>query len=737
MLRTTGRVLLRTANARVSTRVMSSINSDGAGKAESVIDDDVIDAEVMGSSSTASAAASATTDATPEVKSESIKGAAETVSFRAETKRLLDIVTHSLYTDKEIFLRELISNASDACEKARYLATADIVTLDNSIPLGIQISTDPERNILTITDSGVGMTRDELMENLGVIAKSGSREFISKLDQAKSIESMDNIIGQFGVGFYSVFMVADKVEVYSKSATDDESAPGHYWTSDGSGEYTIAEASNVSRGTKLIIHLKDKQYSKPSTIKRIVKKHSNFVGFPLNVNGESIESLGAIWLKGKSEVTPEEHESFYKSIANAYDAPAHVFHFHTDAPLDLHALFYLPSRHLEKYGMGRLDPGVSLYSRKVLIQPNSKHILPDWLRFVKGVVDSEDIPLNISRESMQDTQLISRIRNALTRRMISFLQEFADDRPEEYAEWYEEFGNFIREGVATDVTHRDKAARLLRYDSYGLSSSVTDGKTPKPTVSLDSYVAGMPPTQKNIYYLYAPKREMAMDSPYLEAFKEKGIEVLFIYNQVDEMVMQSLKDFEKRPIMSVESNSAEVSTKEHSEIEKKSIELAKGTADWMKEALGPAVTSVDVSSRTLSAPAIIVDQDASSTRRMMLFMENAGGEQSSLPAQKLEINPNHPIIIGLGGLRESNAVLAETIAQTLLDNALITSGLLADPRTMVNRINSLMSNAVSGFSSLDTATEPVVEAEPELVEAEAMDAVADDSKTKTSKSKTL
>jgi len=606
----------------------------------------------------------------------------EKMTFQAETKRLLEIVAKSLYTDKEIFIRELISNASDACEKARFMMSSGKELVDADEDLKIVVECDEERGTLTIRDTGIGMTKDELVQNLGTIAHSGTKQFVQSIDSSAS--AADNVIGQFGVGFYSVFMVADKVDVFSRSAAGGD---GHYWTSDGHGSYEICPAENVARGTKIVLHLKPdaKEFATKKVVKRVAKKHSNFVSFPVEVNGKRLESIGAIWLKNPSEVEENEHTEFYRYIADAYDKPEFKYHFHADVPLSIHALFYLPQSHMEKYGLGRMDPGVNLYSRRVLIQPKSTAILPGWLRFVKGAVDSEDIPLNISRENMQDTSLIQKIKNVLTRKIISFLNDTAKHEPEKYNKWYQEFGNFIREGVATDMKHRNEIARLLRYQ--------TSRTEPGEVASLDEYISRMPPQQKNIYYLFAPSREVAESSPYLEAFKEENFEVLFLNSSIDEMVMTGLRTFEGRDIKSAESEEAEISDKKGSkhDTSAEAVEMA----DWFKSVLGEKlVKSVRPTRRPVKAPAIIVDQDSSNIRQMLIMME-LEGRKAPVPAQKLEINPQHPIILGLNSMRETNPELAKIIARQVLDNAMIAAGILTEPRSMVDRITEILTHSVS------------------------------------------
>lgn len=352
----------------------------------------------------------------------------------SETRQLLDIVTHSLYTDKEVFLRELVSNASDALEKLRHMQVSGEANTSDDIPLEIRITTDEASNTLTITDTGVGMARDELVANLGTIARSGSKAFVKEMQMKEAVGAENTpdpfgsgIIGKFGVGFYSGFMVADKVDVRSKSSKDGDAEP-LVWESTGTGTYSIsplAEDIRQDRGTSVVLHLRDDmaKYAEEASIETILKKYSNFVGFPIFLNGKRVNTIDAIWLHDPKEVTDEKHADFYKYVSHMYDDPLSHIHFRMDAPIDIKALFYIPSFHQEKYGMGRMEPGVSLYCRKVLIESKSPDILPDWCRFIKGVVDSEDLPLSISREKPQDTALVSKMRRALTKKIIAHLSK--------------------------------------------------------------------------------------------------------------------------------------------------------------------------------------------------------------------------------------------------------------------------------------------------------------------------
>lgn len=408
-------------------------------------------------------------------------------------------------------------------------------------------------------------------------------------------------------------------------------------------------------------------------VEGIVKKYSNFVGFPIYLNDNKVNTVSALWSSEPSAVSDEQHLDFYRYIANAYDTPFFRMHFRTDAPIEIKALFYFPERHMEKYGMGRSDPGVSLYCRKVLIQAKCASILPEWLRFLKGVVDSEDIPLNISRENMQDSALISRMQNVLTKRIIKFLVEQAKKDPETYNKFWEEFSNYIKEGVCSDFVHKADIAQLLRFDS-----SLGE----KKSISLDDYISRMPVDQDEIYYLSAPNKEFALSSPYFESFDKDGIEVLFLYSHIDEFVMKNLDKYNKRKLVSIESANVKSKSKdEESESKDDKEENVKDTEELVslfKNQLTDKVVSVKVTDRLSNSPAIVVDHESAAVRQMMKYVDATGS--SELPKQKLEINIKHPIMKNLVSLSKENPATAALVIEQVFDNALIAAGILDNPR---------------------------------------------------------
>jgi molecular chaperone HtpG len=601
--------------------------------------------------------------------------------FQAEIKQLLDIVVHSLYTEKEIFVRELVSNASDALEKLRHLQLTEKEIHDDHLPLEINITSDETAKTITIQDFGVGMTREELIKNLGTIAHSGSKQFLKALGESGAKNS--NLIGQFGVGFYSAFMVAKSVKVFSHSWKKDE--PGHVWTSDGSGSYEIEESEGQRRGAKIVIELQDDcaDFAKDWRLKEILTRYSAFVGFPITLNGTKLTNVQALWLRNKSEIKDEEYTEFYKFQAHAHDAPRYRLHFSADAPLTINALLFVPQENTERLGFARLEPSVALYCRKVLIDAHPKDLLPEWLRFLKGVVDSEDLPLNISRETMQDKALIEKLNKVITKRFLKLLEEEAAQRADAYTEFYAQFGLFLKEGAALDFTHKDQLVKLLRFES----SLTEKGKT----TSLADYVSRMKDGQKEIYYLVAPNRTAIESGPYLEGFKARNLEVLFCYEAVDEYVFNNVREFDGKKFLSADHADVKLDDIPQ-QGESLSESDAKELTKWLKDTLGEQVAEVKSSDRLVDSPALATNADKFASpmmRRMMKAMKKPGEADEPVKVN-LEINPRHAVIKKLHALRTADGDKAELVAEQLLDNALIAAGLLEDPSRMVARLNKLL-----------------------------------------------
>jgi len=604
--------------------------------------------------------------------------------FQAEIKQLLDIVIHSLYTDKEIFVRELVSNAADACEKLRFTQSSGKDIYQPEIEPTIKVTVDEKEHTVTFADSGIGMTHDELVENLGTIAHSGSKAFIKQLAEGQKADT--SLIGQFGVGFYSAFMVGKEVEVHTRSW--QAGAEGWKWTSDGSGEYVVEKEPDAARGTKIIVKLKDdeKHFATKSKVEHIIRRYSNFIGFPIELDGEKLNTVQAIWARNKSDIKDEEYDEFYKYIGHDPQDALFRLHFSADAPLAIKSLLFVPSQNFETMGMGKSESEVNLHCKKVLIEPKAKGLFPDWLRFLRGVVDSDDLPLNISRESMQDTALVAKLNKVLTTRFLKFLDERAKKEPEQYQKFYDVYNRFLKEGVVSDYTHKDALAKLLRFES----SATETGKT----TSLADYIGRMPSEQSEIFYVIAPNRQGAETSPYYEVFASKKFEVLFLLDPWDEFVMEHLTEFEGKKVTSAEKSDLKIDQPEAKEgVEPLTEDQGKALCEWLKEKLGDSVADVRTSERLVDSPAVVLSADKGMSTSMKKLMKAAAGA-AGMDKFEFEVNPRHPLIVGLNRTRESNADLAAKVAEQIYDNARFAAGLLEDPRSMVKRLNSLLEDLV-------------------------------------------
>jgi len=621
----------------------------------------------------------------------------ETKEFQAEVKKLLDIVIHSLYTERDIFVRELISNAADALEKFRHQSLLEENVFDDHVPLEIAIDVDDKAHTLTITDTGIGMTREELEHNLGTIAHSGSNTFLAELAEAAKKDV--SLIGQFGVGFYSAFMAAQKVRVLSRSFHPE--SEGYEWSSDGAGSYTLTPAEGIRRGTRIIVELKDDahEFANEEAIKRIITQYSNFVSFPIKVKGETVNTVQALWTRSKNEINDEEYNEFYKFIGNAFDEPTFRLHFSADAPLAINALLFVPKENFERLGFGRSKPGVNLYCQKVLIEQHSENILPEWLRFVKGVVDSEDLPLNISRQALQDSVLVAKLKQVITKRFLKFLGEQAKESPDTYNEFWNNFGLYLKEGATTDFAYRDEIAKLLRFES--------SKSEPGRTISLADYVERMADGQKEIYYINGPSRTAAESGPYVEAFRKRDIEIIYTLEPIDDFVMSHLGEFDGRKLVSADRSDLDLSEiKTTAEEEKKDAEppleteVVESLTKWIKDSLGERVKEVVVSSRLVDSPAMVVNPDAYMTSTMERVMQAAQLEKGeALPDvgnKNLEINTAHPLIRQLSMLRGTDEDFAKSVVQQIFDNALIQAGLMVEPRKMVERSYKILERATKG-----------------------------------------
>ncbi len=616
----------------------------------------------------------------------------ETKHFQAETRKVLDIVINSLYTERDIFVRELVSNAADALEKFRHQSLIEKIDFDAHMPLEITFDCDDKKHVLTITDTGIGMTKEELETNLGTIAHSGSKQFFEQLAEAAKKDV--NLIGQFGVGFYSVFMAAKTVRVQSRPWNGEE---GHEWASDGGGTYTISPCPGLHRGTKIIIELKDdaQEYGTKFTIERIIQQYSTFVAFPVKVEGKKVNTVQAIWTRSKSEITDEEYNEFYKFIGNAVDEPLYRLHFSADAPLSINALVFVPKENFEVLGMGRMQPGVNLYCQKVLIDQHSDSILPEWLRFLKGVVDSEDLPLNISRQSLQDNALVVKLRKVLTKRIVKFFNEEAERDSGKYLEFWKTFGIFIKEGVTSDFEYRNELGKLLRFES-----SASD---PGTMISLDEYIGRMREGQDKIYYINGPSRVAVEYGPYVEMFKKRGVEIFYTLEPIDDFVLNHLGEYEGKKLVSADR--ADLSLPENTDAASEPAAAENGTAldsdavkklcAWMKEILGDRIQEVKASSRLVDSPAMIVNVDGFMTSSMERLLKASGQNEAFGMGMKkdMEINTASLLIKKLAHLHSSDPTFAGDLVEQMFDNAMIQAGLLVNPMDMVQRNYRILERA--------------------------------------------
>ena len=614
--------------------------------------------------------------------------------FQAEVRQVLDIVIHSLYTDKDIFLRELVSNAADSLEKLRHIQLTEKDVFDANLPLEISISTDENGGTIVIEDSGIGLTRQELVENLGTIAHSGSKAFVQAMQNAraeggeKAPEALQ-LIGQFGVGFYSSFMVAKKVEVFTHSWKND--GEDLVWRSVGDGSYEIETVPGQRRGARIVLTLSDdcKHFASESTARELLRRYSSFVPFPIKLNGEHVNKLQAIWLRSKNEVKAEEYTEFYKFQADAFDNPLYTLHFSADAPLALSALLFTPETNMERFGLGRMEPGVALYCKRVLIDAHPEGLLPEWLRFLRGVVDSADLPLNISRESMQDSALVRKLQTIVVGRYLKFLLSEAEKNPETYAKFWKAFGIFLKEGVAMEGGQNEKLGKLLRYESSLLK--------PGELTGLDAYVSRMKAEGKEIYYMYGSSRAAIEAGPYIETFKSAGIEVLYLFEPSDEFVMTHLREFDGKKLLSADSadlNLDDVSASVAGEA--LPPEKMDGLCKWVKELLGERVREVVPSKRLTDSPAAATNADKMMTpsmRRLMRLMKEREGESvdsGTLQPVNFELNAKSPLVAHLDDLRAKDEATAKELATQLFDNAMMAAGFLENPQEMVKRINRLL-----------------------------------------------
>lgn len=625
-----------------------------------------------------------------------------THSFKAEITQLLDIITNSIYTNRDIFLRELISNASDAMDKVRFLSSKGTELLAPEKELRIDVACDKDAHKITITDSGIGMNAEELVANIGTIAHSGSAAFMK--EAAEGGEQADSIIGRFGVGFYSVFMVAKNVVLTTRSAT-----PGSktiVWESTGTGEYTITDAGDeMDRGTKIEIELKESsfEFANPERLQSIVREHSNFVSFPIYVDGEQVNTQPALWREPKFQITKEQYADFYKFLTYDSKEPQDTLHINVDAPVQFNALLFIPDS--ESGQMFFNDPeayGLDLYSRRVLIDRRHRELLPQYLGFIRGVVDTEDLPLNISRETLQENLLIGKIRTTITKQILSRLEKMAKDEAEKYTTLWKNHHRVFKLGYS-DFMNRDRFAGLLRFNSSAHEDA-------EGLCSLEEYISRMKGDQKEIYYLSGNSREAIRLNPHGEIFRRKGIEVLYLYEPTDEFIMDSLREFKECKLVCAEqadlkklgefadAETAESTPEALSDDDAKNFdELLKA----IKEILGERVKDVRVSERLNDSPACLVSPDGSISSQMQKMMQYMA-QDSTPPVKDFEINRDHPLCRNLLKIFKGNSsddFLQKTVEQ-LFESALLQEGYLSDPHALVSRMNEILEKSSDWYTEI-------------------------------------
>jgi molecular chaperone HtpG len=614
--------------------------------------------------------------------------------FKTEVKQLLDILVHSLYTNREIFLRELISNASDALDKIRFELTSGGDVIDEKLPLEISITTDKDKNFLTITDTGVGMTEDEIIKNIGTIAKSGSADFLNKLSDEAKEKDISNIIGKFGVGFYSVFMAAKEVVITTKSYKQDE--PAVQWKSDGLGSFKIIPFEGKQpRGTKIEIFLKDdaKEFIEKHTIESIIKKHSNFISFPIKIEGDKVNTVPALWREPKSNIKQKQYDEFYKFLTYDSEPPMDTIHVSIDAPVQFNGLMFIPKRSFDLFGVSKEDIGLDLYVKSVLIHHKNSDLLPEYFGFIKGMVDSSDIPLNISRETLQENRIVMKMSSILVKQALSYLEKKAKDKPEEYVEFWKAHGKVFKLGYS-DYANHEKIADLLRFNS----SANEDGEG---LTSFAEYLERAKEDQKDIYYISGSSREALNSDPHLEIFKRKGIEVLYMYEPVDEFVMNGLakykKDYNLTPVEQADLGKLdkfENVEKEESEVEKLSDgeeAVFKKLMEKIKDILGDRVTEVRESKRLKDSASCLVNPDGDMTSHMQKIMHIIN-KDTSIPKKVFEVNKDHQLIRNILKIYKNDPkdpFIISTIEQ-LYESALLLEGYLADPHKLFNRIQDIL-----------------------------------------------
>jgi len=626
--------------------------------------------------------------------------------FKAEVKQLLDILVHSLYTRKEVFLRELISNASDALDKLRFETNRGTEIADNDLQLEIKIHLDKDKKLIVISDTGIGMTREEVIENIGTIAKSGSAQLLKDLSEEKG--ALENLVGKFGVGFYSVFMAAREVVIKTRSLRQD--APAVQWKSDGLGTYEIMPCEeDLKRGTQVEVYLKDDadEFAESYRVKEIIQRHSNFISFPIFVEDERVNTIPAIWREPKFQIKQEQYNEFYKFLTFDTEDPLETLHISVDAPVQFSSLLFIPKKSRDFPELSREAYGLDLYVRRVLIQHGSKDIIPEYLAFARGVVDSEDLPLNISRETLQENTLLKKISTVITKQILTQLQKIAEEDKGKYSEFWTSHGRSFKLGYM-DFANRDKYAELLRFNSSKCEDALE-------LVSLSEYIDRAKPGQKEIYYVFGMSREAIALNPHMEIFKAKGIEVLYLFEHLDEFAMDSVGKYKELALKSIEHADPESLEKFESVVteekaEPLSTEDEKAFEKFLervKEILGDRITEVRISARLSESPCCLANPDGGITSSMQKILQIVS-KDASIPKKIFEINKDHKLIRNLLAIYKTSSVdeyLTATVEQ-LFESALLLEGYLKDPHAMVSRIQDILNKSSGWYLQSATSAKP-------------------------------
>ena len=611
--------------------------------------------------------------------------ALEEFEYQAEMKQLLHLIVHSLYSHSEVFLREVISNASDALNLVRFRQLTDKNIVSPNAPLRISISVDSKTQTFSIADTGIGMTKEDLVSRIGTIASSGTVAFLERLkEEGKPFDA--NMIGQFGIGFYSVFMVTDQVVIETRHA--DPGSKGYRWESTGASKFTVEEFPREERGTKISFKLKDdaKEFSEEYRVNEIIKKYSNFADFSIHVNGEQVNTISALWQKNKNEVTDEDLEEFYKFISNDFNPILGHLHLSIEGQVNFKAMVFVPETAPFDFLRGEELKSLQLYANRIFIQDDCKELLPEYLRFVAGVVDTEDLPLNVSREVTQVSPIMGKIKNVLTGRILSLLEDWAKNDQEKYDKFFTNFGLLFKTGLSTDFGNRDRLIDLLRFES----TKTEKGKL----TSLKDYVAGMQEDQKEIYYLTGESRAAVELNPNLEYFRKRGIEVLFFIDPADIFNIPQLHDYDEKPIKGIETADLDLKSDEESKADSLTEDESKSLFSLFKETLGDKVEDVVESKRLVDSAATLVVGASGMDREMERMMKMMNQD---IPGSKkiLEINPSHPLIKNLAHIHENNgdeSLLKSCILQ-VYEGALLIDGNMDSPTEFVARMTEIMAHA--------------------------------------------